>query len=150
MSALTIQMFGGLCISHQHRTWNPSENCKVQELFCYLLLHRHTPCSREALASQFWGDSTTEQSKKNLRQTLWRLQSTYGPYLGCRDEHMVELRAERVRLNPSLDLWVDVEVFEQTFTALRAQRELSEEAARLLREAITLYRGDFLSGWYHD
>lgn len=150
MAALTIQMFGGLCISHQHRTWCPSENCKIQELFCYLLLHRNAPCSREALASQFWGESTTEQSKRNLRQALWRLQTTYSPYLASSDDHLVELRSERVRLNPAIDLWVDADVFAEAFALLRPQQQLSEDAARLLREAVALYRGDFLDGWYHD
>jgi hypothetical protein len=41
------------------------------ELFCYLLLHRNKPHPRELLATVFWPECTTVQSRKCLRQALW-------------------------------------------------------------------------------
>jgi len=57
---------------------------KPLELLCYLLLQRAWFHSREALASLLWGDFTTAQSTKYLRQMLWQLQTIFSD-VGSRD-----------------------------------------------------------------
>ena len=57
------------------REFHGFDGCKVQELFCYLLIHHDRPHPREALASLLWGDNPTQKSKKYLRQTLWQFQN---------------------------------------------------------------------------
>ena len=75
MSSLHISLFGKLRVRLDGRVLVGFEASKVQELLCYLLLHRDPPHPRETLAGLLWGEAATAQSKKYLRQTLWRLQS---------------------------------------------------------------------------
>jgi DNA-binding SARP family transcriptional activator len=74
MSQLSVRLFGKLSIRCNDRCVDGLTGSKVQELLCYLLLHRDRPHCREALASLLWSDVSTAQSKKYLRQALWQLQ----------------------------------------------------------------------------
>jgi DNA-binding SARP family transcriptional activator len=77
MSTLRICLFGKFCVRRNEQVLDGFDARKVQELFCHLLLHRNHSLPRETLASLLWPDTTTAQSKKNLRQTLWQLQSAF-------------------------------------------------------------------------
>ena len=81
MSRISIQLFGQFCVRGNAHLLSGFGAHKVQELFCYLLLHQQHSLSRESLANLLWPDTTTVQSKKKLRQTLWHLHSA----LGCQD-----------------------------------------------------------------
>ena len=50
----------------------------VQELFSYLLLFRGRPQPRETLSEILWGNQSTNESRKKLRQTMWRLRLALG------------------------------------------------------------------------
>ena len=78
MSTLKICLFGKFYVRRNEQVLDGFDARKVQELFCYLLLHRDHSLSRETLASILWSETTTAQSKKNLRQALWQLQSALG------------------------------------------------------------------------
>ncbi|MCB8952937.1 MAG: hypothetical protein H6650_13090 [Ardenticatenales bacterium] len=122
---------------------------KVQQLFSYLLLHRDRPHAREKLASLFWDSTTTAQSKKHLRQTLWQLQSSLDE---AHSAQVIHVEPEWVQVNTTDDFWLDVALFEQTFLLAQgtAGRELSADDAQKLRQATQLYQGNLLEGWYHD
>jgi DNA-binding SARP family transcriptional activator len=124
----------------------------VQELLCYLLLYRGRPHSREALASLQWGDNSTAQSKKYLRQALWQLQTALD--LHDEDHHTPILMQDRewVQVDPTASLWLDVAVFERAFDLVRMVpgQQLDRQNAQVLRDAVDLYQGDLLEGWYQD
>jgi DNA-binding SARP family transcriptional activator len=42
------------------------------QLFCYLLLNRNHPQNREHLAAVFWPEASIKDSKKALRNNLWK------------------------------------------------------------------------------
>lgn len=149
MPTLSLHLFGRFSASCDGRSLHGIDGSKVQELFCYLLLYRK-PHSREILASTFWGDSSTSQSKKNLRQALWQLQATLKANFGPTPVLIVE--ADRVSLNPVLDLWLDVAEFERAFALMNqtSNRQLEESVARLVQDAVELYQGDLLEGCYQD
>ncbi|HEX5705812.1 MAG TPA: bacterial transcriptional activator domain-containing protein, partial [Pyrinomonadaceae bacterium] len=48
--------------------------------------------------------------------------------------------------------WLDVSVFERAFALAKgaAGREMDEARAAVLREAVEVYAGDLLEGWYQD
>ncbi|NIN69137.1 MAG: hypothetical protein GTO63_31505, partial [Anaerolineae bacterium] len=153
MAELSVRLFRKLDIERDGQALADINARKVQELFCYLLLHRDRPHHREILASLlWWPDSTTAQSKRYLRQALWRLQA----HLGCQDQstsaRMFLVEPEWVCLDPAADLWLDVAEFEQTFTHVEGVpgQTLDEVRAQALREAVDLYRGDLLEGWFQD
>ncbi len=152
MSRISIQLFGQLCVRRNEQVLGGFEAHKVQELFCYLLLHRHHSLSRESLASLLWPDSTTSQSKKKLRQALWHLQSAIGSQSEDIHDRVLLVEPERVRINPEADIWLDVAVFEKTFEFVQslAGQELDAQKVQALHKAVELYQGPLLEGCYED
>ena len=124
---------------------------KVQELLCYLLLFRRQTHSREVLAGRLWGETSTAQSRNNLRKTLWQLQTILRS--GAAGANGL-LRADDdwVELHPDVALWSDVALLETAYRQVEGirGRTLSDAQAELARQAIGHYRGDLLEGWYHD
>jgi DNA-binding SARP family transcriptional activator len=152
MSTLSIQLFGKFCVRRNEQVSEGFDARKVQELFCYLLLHRDHSLPRETLASLLWPDTTTVQSKKNLRQALWQLQSALGSQTEAMNERILLVEPEWVQLNSEANIWLDVAVFEQTYNLVQRVpgQELDSQAAQKLQDAVQLYQGPLLEGWYQD
>ena len=51
---LRVQLFGNLRIHDDGRRLECFQSNRAKELFCYLLLHRDHPHSRDTLAGLFW------------------------------------------------------------------------------------------------
>jgi DNA-binding SARP family transcriptional activator len=148
MGSLSISLFGKLCVRRDGREIQGIDACKAQELLSYLLIHRDRPHSREALAGLLWGDTSTEKSRKYLRQALWQLQTALDDEAGG----ALTVEHDWVQLNSQAGVWLDVATFEQAFTAVQGSGggDISEHATGLLQEAVRLYRADLLEGWYQD
>jgi DNA-binding SARP family transcriptional activator len=152
MPKIYIQLFGRLCVRWDEQVIAGLDACKMQELLGYLLLHRQHPLSREALASLLWPETTTAQSKKKLRQLLWHLQSTLCSQGGAPHDRLFLVEPDQVQMNTEADLWLDVAVFEKTFTCMQgiAGQELDTQNAQAVQNAVLLYRGPLLEGCYED
>jgi DNA-binding SARP family transcriptional activator len=125
---------------------------KVQELFTYLLLHRHRALSREAVAAILWRDTLNAQPKKNLRQALWQLQSVVDAQVDRGEPEVLVVEADWVHVNPAGTFWLDVAVFEEAYdvTAGITGDRLDPGRVDALVAAAGLYRGDLLEGCYQD
>jgi len=64
MARLEIVLFGQFHVQSGGQVLTDLYPPKLQELFCYLLLNRDHSHPREAIASVFWGGSSTTRSKK--------------------------------------------------------------------------------------
>lgn len=161
MSALNIYLFGKFSVRAEEQPVEGLDACKVQELLGFLLIHRERPHTREALASLLWGDTATDKSKKYLRQTLWHLQSALEAQ-GCNSSNddgsagvcggLLSTAHDWVRLNQNSAVWLDVEIFERASALAqgKAGHDLDAETKRIVQEAVELYKGDLLEGWYQD
>lgn len=154
MEQLQVYLFGkfSACWGGRAVAWQTG---KAQELFCYLLLHRAQPCSRDVLASLLWEHSTTAQAKAYLRKTLWQLHRFF------KDQGLVTCEAaaplllasrEWIQCNPEFDLWLDADVLEESYKLVEGLpgERLTAEQARRLRDAIDLYDADLLENFYQD
>lgn len=152
MSTLNISLFGKFCVKRDGQVLEGFDARKVQELFCYLLLHRDHSLSREMLASVLWPETTTALSKKNLRQALWQLQSALGSQGALTSDRILVVDPEWIQLNAQADLWLDVAVFEYASNVTQniPGAELDSQKALLLQQAVQLYQGPLLEGWYND
>lgn len=152
MPTLKISLFGKFCVSRNERVLEGLDARKVQELFCYLLLHRNHSLPRETLASVLWPDTTTLLSRKNLRQALWQLQSALGSQNESVGERILIVEPEWIRLNSEADFWLDIAVVEHAFelTQKVSGKELDAQMARVLQDVVQLYQGPLLEGWYAD
>ena len=151
MVRLKVSLLGKFSVLRNDEELVGLHSGKVKELFCYLLLNRDREHSREVLAAQLWGECTTALSKKYLRQTLWQLHHGLGD---TERDGTAWLQAdlECVRLDTALALDLDVDVFEKAFRKAQGVTadSLEQETAGALHEAVALYRGELLEGWYQD
>jgi DNA-binding SARP family transcriptional activator len=149
MPALSVHLFGNFRVGYEGRVINGFDSRKVQELFCYLLLHRNAPRHRETLATLLWCDNPTAQSKKYLRQALWQLQSMLHTQSASGSDRLLIAETDWVQINPTIEFWLDVAVFEEAFE-LNQGKELDARSAQVLHDAVSLYKGDLLEGCYQD
>src|SRR2546421_2227470 len=152
MSTLSIQLFGKFCVRRNEQVLEGFDARKVQELFCYLLLHRNHSLPRETLAGLLWPDTTTIQSKKNLRQALWQLQSALGSQTEPLNDRVLLVEPEWVQLNLEANFWLDVVIFGKAFDLVQKvpEHELDAQRVQVLQDAVQLYQGPLLEGWYQD
>jgi DNA-binding SARP family transcriptional activator len=151
MSGIIVRLFGKFAVECEHEQVRGMESHKVQELFSYLLVHYDHPQSRESLSEILWENQPSTKSKKNLRQTLWRLQSALDPL--TKSECPVLLADEDwVQLNTNGHNLVDVVELEKAYNQFNNKwaRNLSVEDYELLEKRVALYKGELLEGWYED
>lgn len=147
---ISAELFGKFNLRVGSRSWDARENCKTQELLCYLLIHRNLRHQRERIASLFWECSSITQAKKYLRQALWQLQVECGERLGLAHDRLVVVNSDWIRLNPEIKLQTDVEDFEQAYSSLRPGAKLDAAVAERWKYAVGLYHGDMLESCYQN
>ncbi|MBI4409300.1 MAG: PD40 domain-containing protein [Gemmatimonadetes bacterium] len=123
MPEFRLRMLGAPVLEGETGTLGPG---KPLALLCYLARRREA--RREELCALLWGEADEAHARNAFRQALHRLRGALG------DDVVVSDR-DLVRLVPEKRLWNDVSAFE---AALGAER---------FREAVDLYRGDFLEGF---
>lgn len=152
MATISVRLFGRLSVQVDQQPFEGLEAGKAQELLCYLLLHCDRPHRREGLANLLWGDTSGQQVRKYLRQSLWQLHSALSLPDDEDPARVLLVDADWVQVNPEADLWVDATLFDLAIGAAEGVpgRALDEESARTLATAADLYTGDLLEGWYQD
>lgn len=108
---------------------------RARRLLAYLLLHRHTPLSRQEIAFKLWLDSPEKEALGTLRRALSELRTTLPECPG--DEWIVEVH-DQLRWNLDAPYWLDIEAYEHLV-------KQADPAA--LHEAISFYTGDLLAGF---
>src|SRR5262249_32863514 len=102
---LQVRLFGRVRARTESGPVAGLENRKVQELLSYLVLERRRPTHRGVLAEHLWSGVTSSNCRKQLRQTLWKLQ---GVLAACGCGELLRPEADWVQLRDTPDLWVDV------------------------------------------
>lgn len=120
---------------------------RVRALLAYLCLESRRPHLRETLSSLLWPEAGDAAARANLRQAIYKLKLGLGEHQGAR---FLQVSRDVVQLNPDAPLWVDAAAFSALVqsTRLHGHVHLHECPVCLanLREALQIYRGDFLSG----
>jgi DNA-binding SARP family transcriptional activator/predicted ATPase len=109
---------------------------KTQALL-YLLASQNGPQPRSILTGLLWCDLPEAAASANLRKSLFELRHALGPFL--------DVERETVALQRGDAVWVDHSEF-----LARADAPDAKDVGQL-KEAVVLYRGDFLAGFHvHD
>ena len=135
MPALDVRLLGTLDLWAGDQRLTKPPTLKSQSLLAFLLCHRDLPQPRERLAGLFWGDRPEPKARQSLATALWHIRRCLAP------EEYILNDYQTIQFDPQADLLLDVELFEL--------ESRSEEVARL-QLAVSLYRGDFLEGFYDD
>ncbi|CAA9333912.1 MAG: hypothetical protein AVDCRST_MAG93-6329, partial [uncultured Chloroflexia bacterium] len=132
---LKLEVLGGLRLTLGKKPLSLAST-KGQALLCYLAVSGR-PYSREALAGLLWEELSEEAARANLRTMLSRMRHALGSYL--------TVGHELVAFNRTMPYRLDVELFLNCLTNLESEANIAK-----LREAATLYQGDFLEGFSLD
>jgi DNA-binding SARP family transcriptional activator/predicted ATPase len=149
--SLQIRLLGGLLLESGGRTLPRIPSRPGRSLFAYLVLNRDREIARDRLTGLFWPDMPDSQARRRLSQALWQVQTLLSE-AGLTGTY-IQAGANTVRFNPSSDYWLDVEDFEAATVAVKeaiAGEGVSATELSRLSEAVELYRGDLLSGFYDD
>ncbi|MEW5939926.1 MAG: BTAD domain-containing putative transcriptional regulator [Chloroflexota bacterium] len=133
---LSLHLLGAVQVYDGDRLLPPFPTQRSRELFAHLAVKPNHPHARASLAGNLWPEKTEEKARASLNTELWRVRQT----LGAEAETCLELTRETVALNLPPEQ-VDIHKF-------RALVKQGEVAA--LKEAVALYRGEFLEGCYAD
>lgn len=152
MNTLHISLFGKFEVSCQGEVLTDLDLRRVQQLFCYLLLYRNNPHPREALASLLWDDPNTERPIRALRKTLWQLRTVLDSRGEPMSDEVLIVEPDWVQINPQVDQWLDVDIFEKAYAQTQGVRGRVLDTARvqILQNAVELYRGGLQESWYQD
>jgi len=118
---------------------------KTLALLCYLAVTGR-PHLRSTLAGLLWGEIPEESARNNLSKALVNLRQLAGSHL--------TITRQTVGFNRDSPYWLDVEAFETQVRSASATAASVTAAAfaqtdiRRLGDAVELYRGDFLEGFY--
>ncbi len=131
---LELSLLGTVAITQNGESVSGHVSAKSRALLCYLAVtgRRH---SREKLAGLLWADKSEARAKANLRKSLSNLRRLFG--------NALIITRQSVAFNRDSAYWLDVEAFESAL----AEDDTASEKLQPLREAVELYRGDFLEGF---
>lgn len=137
---LRIKTLGNLAIELGEDSVPNFASRKAEALVVYLACNpRSHP--REVLADLLWDDRSQRQSMANLRVILSSLRKEVGSY--------VSITRTIVAIDPDADLWLDSAELEATVGALQEdESHLHPTSVPELQEALALYEGDFLAGYF--
>ncbi|MBN1665855.1 MAG: AAA family ATPase [Anaerolineales bacterium] len=114
----------------------------ARALLAYLLLHRAHPQPRAVLVGILWPDHPEGRARRYLTQALWQLrQSLPG---------LIEADAENIQITNHISLQIDVEDFRARLASGLAAEKPAQERRAALRQAVQLYQGDLMEGFYED
>jgi predicted ATPase/DNA-binding SARP family transcriptional activator len=133
VEALHLQVLGGLQVRQGEVPVTGFVSSKGPALLCYLAVTAR-PHFRTELATLFWSEWPETDARTSLRRVLANLRQLVG-------EHLVITR-DTLAFNRDAPYSLDVERFEA------ALQSTTPADMRRLREAVALYHGDFLQGFY--
>jgi DNA-binding SARP family transcriptional activator len=147
-----VHLLGELQVVLGERPVSRWASGRGRAVFEYLVVHRHTRVRRERLMAEFWPDASPEAARNSLNVAIHGLRQSLRAAAG--EQPVVVHSDGSYLIEPGLDLWVDVEVFEELVKSARQHLASDDPAAAQadFHTAIGLYQGDFLAddpyeGW---
>jgi DNA-binding SARP family transcriptional activator/predicted ATPase len=142
---LSLSLLGPFQVTLHGEPVTGFESSKVRALLAYLAVEasQHPEGHpRAVLAGLLWPDRPDQVAFANLRNALSNLRTAIG------DRHatpsFLQITRETIRFDPTSDHWLDV----AAFRALVEITETDRSAHERLEEAVALYRGDFMQGFF--
>ena len=139
-SELKIRLLGGFSLELDGKPVSGLPSRKAEALLAYLVCHER-PFPREILADLLWDDRPQEQTLANLRSLLSGMRRKLGSYL--------IVTRQSISFNHNSNYWLDVSAFTTQLPPLAETNHVISPDERSQREtAVSIYRGNFLDGFY--
>ena len=152
MLTLRLSLLGSMRLARENSGPDMKVTRTMKLLLAYLLIRRQRPQPREILVNLLWGDQPEDQARSCLSTHLWRLRSALEPNGVPRGTYVVLTPGGEVRFNWDNSYWLDIEAFEQSSVRQSGipVDALTEAEALSLEQALQLYTGELLEGYYED
>lgn len=141
-----IELFGGLRATQGVRVVTHFSTRKAGALLAYLAYYPRRGHTREVLSEMFWPDCEPDAGRHSLRMALTSLRHHLEPPDIAPGAVLVATHTT-IALNPAA-VTTDVAEFEAALAAAHVRS--GAERAALLAEAVDLYPGALLAGYYED
>jgi two-component SAPR family response regulator len=109
---------------------------RARALFFYIVDRQQV--RKDDIGLDFWPDFSPGKISSNFHATLWRVRQA----LGGKD--LIIFNDDSYSLHPAISVWYDVAEFENYLRQASDSTLAETERAEILRQALRLYRGDFL------
>ncbi len=146
--SLRIRLLGPIWVERPNgsvvdgRAWR---RAKVRALLAFLALQWGRPVHRDVVIEAMWPNLSYLAALHNLNSTVYNLRRSLEPdLLRGADSRFVRYDGDALFLSGGFAHWLDVSIFETGIAQARRESNPSHAEA-LYREALALYRGDFLS-----
>jgi DNA-binding SARP family transcriptional activator len=143
-ATLTVRMFGSFRVVLNDCEIENWPSGRGRAIFKYLLTHRDRPLARDVLMEVFWPEVSPESARNSLNVALHGLRQALR---AADDVQVVVFQNGMYRLNPELQIQLDVEEFKRCLQLGRRSEEAGDlaTAAAKYEQAAQLYQGDFMA-----
>jgi DNA-binding SARP family transcriptional activator len=144
---LEVRCLGRFEISSTWKRLNRWQSSKVKSVLEYIMTRPRQPVIKDMLMEALWPDCDPQAANNNLKAAMYGLRQALNHLFDRSDSFPYVLFLQGSYLmNPEVELWLDVEEFEQHWkVGRRLEKEGNlAEAIREFELAETLYRGDYL------
>ena len=152
MTRLSISLLGSFQVTLDGNPVVAFESDKVRAMLAYLVVEASQPHRRESLAGLLWPERPERSARQNLSQALYNLRKSIGDRDA--DPPFLQTTAESIQFNRLSDHWLDVAAFADGLAGCGQHDsgivETCEQCGEQLRQTVSLYRGDFMGGFYLD
>ena len=150
--AVQLNCFGTVHVSVGSSLIKKFRSEKVQALFIYLAIEADVVHTRQSLATLLWPDYDEEAARNNLRVAFYRLQLMFRQYDAALAKQLFVAKRRSIQANLLSGKWlIDVAQLQAHITAVSTHIHTSLATCSTcelhLKEAVTLYRGDFLASF---
>jgi DNA-binding SARP family transcriptional activator len=135
--------FGMLCDGNAMQL---GRNGKALTILKYLLANRRRPVSQDHLMGWLWPESNLKKARWSLNSAIHGLRKLLGECSSSLSTNYVSLEDGYYRLSPAVQVWTDVDEFDERYEqGRRLEKGGNPQAAAVeYEQAIDLYRGDYL------
>jgi DNA-binding SARP family transcriptional activator len=142
---ITAHLLGELRVAFQDRPVEMWSSGRGRAIFEYLIVNHHSKVRRDRLMSMFWPEVSADAARNSLNVAIHGLRQSLRTAVG--DTAVVIHQDQAYFIDPALDIWVDVEDFEEQLKAAHQHLASAElvKAEEAFEAATWLYQGEFLA-----
>lgn len=142
---VAITLLGGFTINVNGTLFTDEVNRsqKLWNVLCYLIVHRDRNVPQSEFIEQFWPNENSSNPVNALKTLLYRVRAMLEPLFGPDLDPIVSQRGS-YSWNRAIVCDVDTDRFEALCQRAQDARLSDEKRLEIYREAVGLYRGDFL------
>lgn len=144
MKKLEMYMLGNLKIILDGKAITDNISYKSAGLLSYLAVNEERTFSRDKLSSLFWGISSMEAARYNLRYNLWSLRKILGD--NKKKLKIIDSQKDTCKFNLHNNVYIDV--FHMESILKKSSKHDIKEYIKSLEKAKNIYKGEFLEGFY--